>query len=53
MVYALIFLTIVSYFLIVIRIFHGINDQKTVTLFSKLINTFKSKKYDPLNSHSK
>lgn len=53
MVYVLISLTIVSYFLIVIRIFYGINDQKTVTLFSKLKNTFKSKNYDPLNSHSK
>lgn len=53
MVYALIILTIVSYLLIVIRIFHGINDQRTVALFTKLKNTFKSKKYDTLNSHPK
>jgi hypothetical protein len=53
MVYFLIALTIVSYFLIVIRIFHGINDEKTVSFISKLKNIFKSKKYDPLNSHSK
>lgn len=53
MVYALIFLTIVSYFLIIIRIFHGINDQKTVSLISKIKNTFKSKNYDTLNSHPK
>lgn len=42
MVYALIALTIVIYFLIVIRIFHGINDTKTVTFVSKIKNIFKT-----------
>lgn len=42
MVYALITLTIVIYFLIVIRIFHGINDTKTVTFVSKIKSIFKT-----------
>jgi len=53
MVYVLIALTIAIYFLIVIRIFHGINDEKTISFVSKIKNIFKSKNYDPLNSHSK
>lgn len=51
MIYFLIGLTIVIYFLIVIRIFYGINDEKTVSFVSKIKNIFKTKKFNTLNSN--
>lgn len=42
MVYFLIGLTIVVYFLIIIRIFHGINDKRTISFVSKLTRFFKN-----------
>lgn len=51
MVYVLIGLTIVIYFLIVIRIFHGINDERTVSLVTRIKNIFKPKKYNDKFSH--
>jgi hypothetical protein len=53
MVYVLIALTIVIYFLIVIRIFHGINDSKTVSFVSKIKSNFKVKGYDSINTQIK
>ncbi len=53
MVYALIALTIVIYFLIIIRIFYGINDPKTVTFVSKTKSIFKTKNYNTINSELK
>ncbi|MFN7251335.1 MAG: hypothetical protein ACK4M9_11155 [Anaerobacillus sp.] len=42
MVYVLIALTIFVYFLIVIRIFHGINDSKTVSFISRIKSVCKT-----------
>ena len=53
MVYALIALTILVYFFIIIRIFHGINDQKTVSAISKVKNFFKSDQFDKINTATK
>ncbi|WP_161568268.1 hypothetical protein [Anaerobacillus alkaliphilus] len=53
MVYALVGLTIVIYFLIVIRIFHGINDTKTVSFVSKMKKIVKTKLFSTFNTELK
>ncbi|WP_169823082.1 MULTISPECIES: hypothetical protein [Anaerobacillus] len=53
MVYLLISLTIVVYFLIVIRIFHGINDEKTISIVSKVKNFFKANSMNTFKTNIK
>ncbi|MCT8139584.1 hypothetical protein H1D32_18870 [Anaerobacillus sp. CMMVII] len=53
MVYGLILLTIVVYFLIIIRIFYGINDVRTVSFVTKLKGVFKTKDLETINTHAK